>query len=261
MIREDDFIVNNTSSSENSSESSQTLSSSLSSKISLSSTDSDSLESESSKLSRRNSYSLRNITENEENINTVLEEDQLTNEVFEENTSITSLDNECFICLDSINANQENLIPLNEIVSVQRQCDCNGLVHPTCYSEWIISNMSCPICTKELRFVNYRNYNNYPNNNSRETISQETNINDNSNTRYNYNRNAIVPVNTLEYNRARQIRQDNPSFVQEFQLDLNQYNNNNGEIFTRDKFYEITLGCLGITGLIFLVWLFVAIST
>ena len=76
------------------------------------------------------------------------------------NTSYNSLDdeddddlvNECFICMEGeVEGNFP--IKMTEITSIEGQCNCEAWIHPSCYAEWVVENMTCPVCTLPVRFV------------------------------------------------------------------------------------------------------------
>ena len=75
------------------------------------------------------------------------------------NTSYNSLDdensfelNECFICMEG-EIEGHNPIKMTEITSITGMCKCEAWIHPSCYAEWVVKNMTCPICTLSVRFV------------------------------------------------------------------------------------------------------------
>mgnify|MGYP005730750885 CR=1 FL=1 len=44
-------------------------------------------------------------------------------------------------------------IRMTEITSIDGQCKCEAWIHPSCYAEWVVENMTCPVCTLPVRFV------------------------------------------------------------------------------------------------------------
>ena len=75
------------------------------------------------------------------------------------NTSYNSLDdeeseeiNECFICMEGEIENQLP-IKMTEITSINGECKCEAWIHPSCYAEWVVENMTCPVCTLPVKFV------------------------------------------------------------------------------------------------------------
>ena len=75
------------------------------------------------------------------------------------NTSYNSLDdedleeiNECFICMEG-EIEGHYPIRMTQITSIAGQCKCEAWIHPSCYAEWVVENMTCPVCTLPVRFV------------------------------------------------------------------------------------------------------------
>ena len=65
-----------------------------------------------------------------------------TNNITEDDTNKI-----CLICLQPQNKYNpiQNIKQLNYIVTI---CDCNPLIHITCFNEWFSNSASCPICRK-----------------------------------------------------------------------------------------------------------------
>ena len=254
MIREESvFIFDNINQSSNSNSSSITSNSSNSRSTSISSqVSSDFLDSPT--LLNRQVSSPKLILSNP-NENEMIVLNNLDTNV-ENNLGWTTSD-ECFICLDE-NSMSESLIPLNEIVSIHRECECNGLVHPTCYSEWVVNNMTCPICTKQLRFINYdaerRRHNNDQQVNNQQLNNQQLN-NQQVNNEYEV-QNQIVRVNTPRVvNRRNMVAPLNELEYLRFHNHNHNHNNSLG-----DKLYDVALYTIGILGVSMLIWLSVTIS-
>ena len=55
-------------------------------------------------------------------------------------------ENECLICLEVKNNNNEKTIKLNDLASCEKRCECNGWFHKSCLDTWFIIKFSCPIC-------------------------------------------------------------------------------------------------------------------
>lgn len=75
------------------------------------------------------------------------------------NTSYNTLDddnsidlNECFICMEG-EIDRHSPIKMSEITSITGACKCEAWIHPACYAEWVVKNMSCPVCTLGVHFV------------------------------------------------------------------------------------------------------------
>ena len=69
----------------------------------------------------------------------------------EDSASEISL-NECFICMEG-EVNGHIPIKISKITSINGNCECDALIHPSCYAEWVVANMSCPICREPVHFV------------------------------------------------------------------------------------------------------------
>jgi len=59
---------------------------------------------------------------------------------------------ECFICME-IELETQLPINLDDITSIKRECKCHAWVHPSCYANWVVQNMSCPVCTLKVEFI------------------------------------------------------------------------------------------------------------
>lgn len=74
------------------------------------------------------------------------------------NASYNSLDedleetNECFICMEC-EIEGHYPIKMTEITSIAGQCKCEAWIHASCYAEWVVENMTCPICVLPVRFI------------------------------------------------------------------------------------------------------------
>jgi hypothetical protein len=74
------------------------------------------------------------------------------------NTSYNSLDggleetNECFICMEG-EIEGHYPIKMTEITSIAGQCKCEAWIHASCYAEWVVENMTCPVCILPVRFI------------------------------------------------------------------------------------------------------------
>jgi len=59
-------------------------------------------------------------------------------------------ENECLICLEVKNDNNENPIKLNDLASCEKLCTCNGWFHKSCLDSWFIIKLTCPICRNSI---------------------------------------------------------------------------------------------------------------
>ncbi len=86
------------------------------------------------------------------------------------------IDNTCFICM--VHTLENGITPINlELVNT---CNCKGLVHLTCYLNWLNNNNTCPIC----RVINpvALSISNFPGEyNSRSGLLNNNDDNDNDN--------------------------------------------------------------------------------
>ena len=63
-------------------------------------------------------------------------------------------ENECLICLEVKNNNNEKPIKLNDLACCEKQCECNGWIHKTCLDSWFIIKFTCPICRNSINSFN-----------------------------------------------------------------------------------------------------------
>ena len=63
-------------------------------------------------------------------------------------------ENECLICLEVKNNNNEKTMKLNDLACCEKQCDCNGWIHKTCLDSWFIIKFTCPICRNHIDSFN-----------------------------------------------------------------------------------------------------------
>jgi hypothetical protein len=68
------------------------------------------------------------------------------------NNSINSNinENECLICLEVKNNNNEKTIKLNDLACCEKYCECDGWIHKTCLDSWFIIKFTCPICRNSI---------------------------------------------------------------------------------------------------------------
>ena len=63
-------------------------------------------------------------------------------------------ENECLICLEVNNNNNEKTIKLNDLASCEKLCECNGWFHKSCFDTWFIIKFTCPICRNSIDSFN-----------------------------------------------------------------------------------------------------------
>jgi hypothetical protein len=63
-------------------------------------------------------------------------------------------ENECLICLEVNNNNNEKTIKLNDLASCEKLCECNGWFHKSCLDTWFIIKFTCPICRNSIGSFN-----------------------------------------------------------------------------------------------------------
>jgi len=55
---------------------------------------------------------------------------------------------ECIICYEKA----DELLMLMKNVKVSEQCNCNPIIHRSCYSKWINKSGMCPICRVSVAY-------------------------------------------------------------------------------------------------------------
>lgn len=100
-----------------------------------------------------NEYSLQSNNENltERTAININDYNDINYNSLDDSASDISL-NECFICMES-EVNGHIPIKISKITSINGNCNCDALIHPSCYAEWVVANMSCPICREPVHFV------------------------------------------------------------------------------------------------------------
>ena len=90
---------------------------------------------------------------NNENLSelTAINNNEINYNSMDDSASEISL-NECFICMEG-DINGHLPIKISKITSINGNCECDALIHPSCYAEWVVTNMSCPICREPVHFV------------------------------------------------------------------------------------------------------------
>ena len=63
-------------------------------------------------------------------------------------------ENECLICLEVKNNNNETTMKLKELEICEKNCDCNGCFHKSCLNSWFIFKFVCPICRTKISNFN-----------------------------------------------------------------------------------------------------------
>ena len=94
-----------------------------------------------SKVANKNNNAT-NVSNNDDNIDND----------YNNNNSINSNinENECLICLEVNNNNNEKTINLNDLASCEKLCECNGWFHKSCLDTWFIIKFACPICRNPI---------------------------------------------------------------------------------------------------------------
>ena len=62
-------------------------------------------------------------------------------------------ENECLICLEVKNNNNEKTMKLNDL-ACEKKCKCDGWIHKTCLDSWFIIKFTCPICRNSINSFN-----------------------------------------------------------------------------------------------------------
>ena len=58
-------------------------------------------------------------------------------------------ENECLICLEVKNNNNEKTMKLNDL-ACEKYCECDGWIHKTCLDSWFKIKFTCPICRNSI---------------------------------------------------------------------------------------------------------------
>ena len=98
-----------------------------------------------SKVANKNNNAT-NVSNNDDNIDND----------YNNNNSINSNinENECLICLEVKNNNNEKTIKLNDLACCEKPCGCDGWIHKTCLDSWFIIKFTCPICRNPIDSFN-----------------------------------------------------------------------------------------------------------
>ena len=78
-------------------------------------------------------------------------DDSLSNDSNNNNSINSNInENECLICLEVKNNNNEKTIKLNDLACCEKHCECDGWIHKTCLDSWFIIKFTCQICRNSI---------------------------------------------------------------------------------------------------------------
>jgi hypothetical protein len=90
-----------------------------------------------------------NDSNNDSNNDICLSNDSNNNNSINSNIN----ENECLICLEVKNNNNEKTMKLNDL-ACEKYCECDGWIHKTCLDSWFKIKFTCPICRNSISSFN-----------------------------------------------------------------------------------------------------------